>query len=412
MPIQPNMRAIRDALPPALESEHFITHFGLRNPATGKGMGVHGVRDRVLILTYLEALEALYRTMTGEPWRREPPPADETRKTHVYVFDSSPFTYFDRRLNPFIVLSCRSNEPTTQAELHRAAAEAVHEATHLFNYRKRPMHDPNSDAWEWFDEGISVLMETLVASGNQDYFRFLMDWIDVPEMSLDAPGGKYQAGMFVRYLTKRLGLDFVNRVWTESDINETPIEALQRLMPAGQKFISPDPNDRDIFASGYCIDPYFIWDHESASLAPDVFVRYGERAVSESLPLRAGNEARIEGQLNHLACRYYRFYLRGDVRNVRVDFFATDPPDATPLKAEVALVSRERRRSRVEPLFPTGGPAAGGEAHLSAVLDDLDADEVDHLVLVVSNCGLRSSLSHKPDEHDDKKPYTIIATAS
>lgn len=410
MSILRQMKAIQRSLPLVLESEHFLIHFGLRNPLTGRGMGVHGVRDKVVILTYVEALETLYRTMRTAPWQRKPPVVNGTGKTLVYVLDSSPFTFHDRDEVPYIVLSCRSNEPTTQAELHRAAAEAVHEGTHLFNYSERPMHDPNSSAWEWFDEGLAVLMEMLVASGNPDYFRFLMDWIDVPEMSLDDPDGHYQAGMFTRYLAKKMGLDFVNNVWIKSKIKESPIEALERMMPANQKFISADPGEQDIFASGYCIDPYFIWEHASASIAPDVFLRYGERAISESKLLHAGTQAHISGQLNHLACRYYRFFLKSNISRVQIDFTVTDPQSTTPFKAEVAVVAKDKQRLRVSCLrtLDEQTPATG---RLSAVLDDLDPDEIDHLVLVVSNCGIRTSQQHGGKAHDDKKDFTIMASA-
>jgi Family of unknown function (DUF6055) len=411
MSIERQLKILLAALPPALESEHFIIHFWLRNPLTGKGMGVHGVRDRMIILTYVEALEDLYRAMTALPWQRQPPPTDSTGKSHVYVLDSSPFTIHDSHKVPFIVLSCRSNEPTTQAELHRAAAEAVHEGTHLFNYRERPMYDPNSDIWEWFDEGLAVLMEMLVASGNPDYFRFLMDWIDMPEMSLDDQEGHYQAGMFIRYLTKKMGIEFVNKVWLESKIEESPLEAIERMMPPSQKFLSADPSDKDIFASGYCVDPYFIWEHASASVAPDVFLRYGERAISESKLLRVGTQAQIEGQLNHLACRYYRFFLKSDVTRVRIDFSVSDPHNTTPFKAEVAFVAKDRQRiAERHRLFPVDGKM-GATGPLSTILDGFDPDDIDHLVLVVSNCGTRTHKHPGGKDTDDKKDYTITASA-
>jgi len=421
MVIHPHVPKLEQLLPHVLESEHFVIHFGYRNPPVGGfgtqgirdravGLGGHGIRDRAVVLTYMNALESLYRAMTADPWHREAPVTDGGR-THVYIADSEPYT-FHRRKVPFIVLSSRSNEPTTQAELYRAAAEAVHEATHLFNFREHPMNDPNSKAWEWFDEGIAVLMETLVASGNTDYFRFLMNWIDMPEVSLDDPKGKYQAGMFVRYLSKRLGVGFVNDVWTQSLVDETPLQTIARLIPSGQTFISPDPTVSDIFASGYCIDPYFMWDHDCAGLAPDIILRYGERAVTESLVLRRGSEETIDGLLNHLACRYYRFYLRGDVSRLRLSLYITDAPQATPLKAEVAVVTREKCRKVVEPLLPTAPVPAGVAGKLSVTLNTDDSEEIDHLVLVVSNCGLRAARSQKGGPHDDKKPYVIEAAAS
>jgi hypothetical protein len=334
-------------------------------------------------------------------------------KTHVYVFDSSPITSYDSQKVPFIILPSRSNEPTTQAELYRAASEAVHEATHLFNYTKRPFHDLRSEPWEWFDEGLAVLMEMIVAAGNPDYFRFLMDWIDSPQMPVNDPDSKYQAGMFIRYLSKRLGCEFINDAWQKSRPEEGPLKALERLMPNGEKLVSADPDVRDIFASGYCIDPYFLWEHASVSLAPDVYVRFGERAVSESLVLPSDDGKTVEGVLDHLACRYYRFYLRAGVQAMTLTVECEDACGVTPLKAEVAVVTNDRRRLLVKPLRgPADPPSEGdGRGRLTCELDNLNPETIDHIVLVVSNCGVCSSANTPVDESDDNKKYSITAAS-
>ncbi|MFL6334712.1 MAG: DUF6055 domain-containing protein [Pyrinomonadaceae bacterium] len=413
MSLPTDIRKIVDTLNQTRESEHFILHFGLRNPRTGPGLGPDGVRDTTLILTYFHALEALYNTLRSKPWEREPPVVGKDGKTHVYVFDSSPITSYDSQKMPFIILPSRSNEPTTQAELYRAASEAVHEATHLFNYSKRPFYDLRSEPWEWFDEGLAVLMEMIVAAGNPDYFRFLMDWIDSPQMPVNDPDSKYQAGMFIRYLSKRLGLEFINDVWQNSEPGEGPLEALTRLMPAGETLVSSDPEVRDLFASGYCIDPYFLWEHASVSLAPDVYVRFGERAVSESLMLPDDSGKTVEGALDHLACRYYRFYLRPSVQALTLTLDCENACDVTPLKAEVAVVTNDRRRLLVSPLRPHDGHPHGGDGRgkLTCVLDNLDPDAVNHVVLVVSNCGTRSSLNSPAGENDDNKRFFINAAS-
>lgn len=410
MNIQPDIRKIMAELPLTLESPHFIFHFGLRNPLNGTGMGVNGVRTKLVVVTYVEALEGLHQVMTSSPWLRDLPPTGPEGKTHIYLLDDSPFTAYDRDYIPYIVLSCRSNEPTTQAELHRAAAEAVHEGTHLFNYKKRPMHDLNSEAWVWLDEGLAMLMEMLVAPGNPDYFRFLTNWIDMPEMSLDDPDAHYASGMFVRYLSKKMGCEFVNDVWMKSKPQETPLETLERLMPEGQRFISANPDDDDLFASGYCIDPYFIWDHGHPGVAPDVFLRYGERAISESCFLKAQANSEIQGFLDHLACRYYRFFLRSDVRSLEIVFDPLESACETPFKAEIVAITKERER---EKRFLLRGPEDGNDASqkLSVSLNNLDPDVLDHLVLVVSNCGMRSQLQGLR-LHDDKKEYRIVASAN
>jgi hypothetical protein len=309
---------------------------------------------------------------------------------------------------PYIVLTSRNNEPTTQAELHRATSEAVHEATHLFNYSQRPLWDKiPAKRWEWFDEGLAVLMEMLVAKDNPDHFRFLMDWIDSPEVSLDLDHAavKYQAGMFIHYVyvKEQLGLRFVNDVWLNSKPDEEPLRALERLMPNGQKFFSSDAEVQDIFA-GYCIEPYYLWDHAS-----EVFLRYGERAVRESLRLPDRNDGEIDDALDHLSCHYYRFYLDDGVDTVEVTMNVDSQCADTPLKAQVAVVTKDRQRIMLQPLRPTVNGSNGNNC-LSCVLRGLNAAEVDHIVLVVSNCGTNLSMNGSFGS-DDSRQYTVKGRA-
>jgi len=326
----------------------------------------------------------------------------------VYVFNSGhPFTTYDGTTKiPYIVLTSRNNEPTTQAELHRATSEAVHEATHLFNYSQRPLWDKiPAKRWEWFDEGLAVLMEMLVAKDNPDHFRFLMDWIDSPEVSLDLdhPAVKYQAGMFIHYVKELLGSKFVNDVWVNSDPDEEPLRALQRLMPDGRKFFSSDAGVQDVFA-GYCIDPYCLWDHAS-----EVFLRFGERAVRESLRLPDRNDGEIKDSLDHLSCRYYRFYLNDGVDTLEVIMDVDSHFEDTPLKAQIAVVTKDRRRSVPEPLRPRAN-GMDGDSTLSCVLRGLNSAEIDHIVLVVSNCGTNLSLN-SDFGGDDGREYSFSGRA-
>jgi Family of unknown function (DUF6055) len=405
-----------------MESDHFVIHYGLRNPREGRGRGSEGVRDRILVLTYVEALEHLHSIMTDAPWNRPPPVVDLDRRTHVFVFDTYPFTDVDpfsqtapgssAQTVPYIVLPCRNDETSTQAELQRAAAEAVHEATHVFNFTEKP-DDLLVPAWEWYDEGFAVFMETLAVAGNPDYVRFLKNWIDRPEVPLDHRNARYQAGMFVRYLARRLGHRFVNEVWTDSAPSEGPFQAIQRMLPPNQVLISPDPKVKDLFASGYCMDPFFLWDHASAGLAPEVFARFGERAITDSLMLKAGAPAQMTGGvLDHLACRYYRFYLKGNVSKVWIALTPGNGAGPTKLKAEVAAVTGEGARTGVTPLHPPPEPVEGEPFRLTAWLNVADPGEIDHLILVVTNCGTRPDPLNGTNLHDDYKDFTIEVAAS
>lgn len=403
-----------------MESPHFVLHYGLRNPTEGKGRGCEGVRNPIVVLTYYEALERLYTIMRGAPWNRPAPVVDTEKRTHVFIYDSDPFTADDpfsrpaprsaANSVPYVVLPCRSSETTTQAELHRAAAEAVHEATHVFNFTERPFDSMLAGAWEWYDEGFAVFMETYVVAGNPDYVRFLKNWIDMPEMPLDHQNAKYQAGMFVRYLAGRFGHSFINDVWTRSAARDGPLRALQSLLPQRKTLVSPNPKVRDVFASGYCMDPFFLWDHGSPGLAPEIYARYGERALTDSLILRPGVAGTTGGVLDHLACRYYRFYLKGSGSNVRVTVKPNDAGKKTPLKAEVAVVTSEGRRVSVTPLHSRAAARSG--VVLTAELKGLKPEEVDHLILVTSNCGTRPNPLDGMSQHDDEKGFAVEALIS
>src|SRR5688572_24388298 len=187
---------------------------------------------------------------------------------------------------------------------------------------------------------MALFMETIVVAGNPDYFRFILNWIDMPELSLDDPRAKYQAGMFIRYLAKRIGPQFINDVWMDSEKYEPPLEALERILEkyeSDRKLISS--TESDVFASGYCMEPYFLWDHERKAPAPDIYIGCGERAVCESTVLRpqvptdAGVSSptifESHGTLNHLACNYYRYYLTANSNSVRFQLTTAPSPDGT-----------------------------------------------------------------------------------
>jgi hypothetical protein len=407
----PEIWDIIEGLPNELQSKHFTIRYGDRNPRNGPGLGVHGVRDRVLILTYLQALENLYRTMTAPPWNWPEPITDDGKKIRVFVCDEDPTTYHDDEQYPCIVLPSRSDEPTTHAELLRAAAEAVHEGTHVFNFGKRPHYETSSNPWIWFDEGMAVLMETLVAAGNPDYFRFLRNWIDVPETPLDESEEKYQSGIFVGYLHRRLGADFVRRVWLDSDEGEGPIKALERLAEEnGITFVSPEPSVKDIFASGYCVDPFFMWDHRSDHLAPDIFYRFGERAIAQSFSLNTKSACEVDqDSLNHLSCRYYKFRLVQPTKKVHVEMQVDDPAN-NKLKCQVVIVDAENQPLRIVTLDKAPRSLLANRYQLSATIQLTD-DRNDHLMLVVTNCGTITSAENDEDEHDDDKYYSLKVRA-
>lgn len=433
MQLPPRAARVVRLLRRTLESDHFIVHFGPRDRPEGRGLGSLGIRDRRLVLTYLDALERLYTAMTAQPLERQLPGFFAQRKVNVYIVDISQMfpeeecalTSVDEKRVPYIALPCRTNEPTIRAELDRAAAEAVHEATHVFNMRERPLYVRDSDErplldpyhwpWAWFDEATATFMESVVLAGNHDTLRFGLDWSDRPESSLDDWSACYEAWMFVRYLAKRFGLGFISKVWTEAAEDENPIETLTRLLDKdcnNSVFSSPKPDTPDIFASGYCLDSYFLWDPESPGYAPEVYARYGERAVTESFVLQARSRASSSDSLHHLSCRYYRLYIGSEVSTLEVRLSSQMPNHRMPLKVELAVVTTEMKRGPVGVLRPADPVGPEEPVRLCARVNNLDANRIDHLVLVVTNCGLRSSPGGFNGEHDDGVAYELTLSVS
>src|SRR5258708_7719901 len=58
-----------------------------------------------------------------------------------------------------------------------------------------------------------------------------------------------------------------------------------------------------------------------------------------------------------------------------------------------------RRRIMLQPLCPR----AGEPNKLVCRLEDLESSEIEHVVLVVSNCGTNLSLNGDPGDHDGRK---------
>ena len=405
------------------ESPHFLLRYNLRNPLNGKGYGAGGVRDDAMIDTYIAALERLYEVMTSPPWSRPPPIVGTEGKTIVKVLNiaelkkraNDPFTDADLNGVPYICLPCGNDEPTVEGERLRAIAEAVHEATHVFNWRERPLRDLNATAdlhsnpkwWWWMHEAMALYMETVVLKDNDDFHRFLRHWVVLPEVPLDEWNPGYQAGTFLCYLDDMMGPEIINKIWTSSSPTEKPLQAIARvLMEEGCTFSSHSPDDADVFASGYCMSSYFLQDAGNARHVRNLFQRHGERAVSETFCLSMGDPQSAEDSLNHLACRYYRFFPDSRITKLEVNLLADGSRGPTTLKAELAVVTRDKQRGPVYKLRPASSSAsAGGSMRLSAEINQLAPGDIDHIVLVVSNCGFGGMEQH-PQYYDGKK-YTI-----
>jgi hypothetical protein len=135
---------------------------------------------------------------------------------------------------------------------------------------------------------------------------------------------------------------------------------------------SPDPKVICPIFREYCVDSYFVWDHQSVGFAADVFARFGNRAIEESVAPARSMVAPIEGTLKHLACHYHRIWLEPGVTQIQVRLDTASPW----IVADLVLVDRSLRseqRRRVAPV---------------ATLQDLRLENEDHAIVVVTNTSI------------------------
>ena len=383
------------------ESAHFVLIGGLRNPIPGRGRGRNGIRAGRLIETYLAALEAAYSFLVNRGWK--PPLTDQSGKTSVYLCElydvtrrGCPFTDGANGI-PYIVLPCRQNTPSIEEELDYATAAAIHETLHLFNhtYRRLDEADSGADEWEWFDEATAVYMERAIRPDNRQHLRYLLDWIDEPEVPLDDVLGGYERALFVEYLCSRFGSRILTELWTDPRSDEGPVDAITRILTQHDEVsASADPSIGDVFGAGFCVESY-----STVNLARDVFDRFGSRAVTESFRMATGRPAEaLDESIRHLACRYYRFYPSETSATLRVVVRSDD--DSRVLRASLIEVDSSTSRGRIATTtMPTESPF-----EWTAELPAFSSDSGDHCVLIVSNCGLAD-----PGDLGSGVHYTIQA---
>ncbi len=473
---------LRDQFPNWVESDHFRVGFGPHNPRSGPNLGISGHRDLRLIPMYLRGLEQLHSALMGPAFERSLPRVGPEKKTIVYIANSrlssdpefdpyhlrgiaTPFMDLDDEEIPYIVLAPRTVDPSPQGDFFLAQCGAIHEATHVFNWSRPQMGTSFSRAlWRWLDEGTAVFMETWLQPGNIDWLRYALDWCDHPEAPLDHNYlvFGYSSSLFVRYLVRRLGAEFLGQLWEQAaDLTpplrrlslppamakkaerwESPLQTAERLLrerldaarklAKGKKSVPLDglwgrfhevnkawPNRsllEEVIWPDYCLDSYFLWDHNSAGFAPEVFARYGERSVTESFGLASGHEIEVTGKLDHLACRYYRFYPDGEFHRLTVTLETPNPPGLSEkvlLHGQIAVVTDERARGRVEDLqLATASSKSKPNGQRSiAVLDAPSGQKIDHVVLVVSNVGDRVADPGLTDGPDDDQTFTVTVRA-
>ncbi len=390
-------------------SSHFEVYYNLRNPKRNLGSGVAGVRSPALISCYIDGLERLHRAMISAPFSRNH--GDDGRPVRVYVFETSdlneyrgePFTSTDEEDLPFIALPCRSAQPTLHGEHQYASTCAVHEATHVFNHWLRPMQE--SSSWRWFDEAVAVFMEAWVYAGNPDHLRFGMNWSDAPEAPLDHPRHHYSANIFAWYLAKSFGPEILSEAWMHGNKKFSALDAIADCVKTRQAILSSDdPKQRDVVFSDYCVDSYFLADSNSRGFLPELHARYGGRAITESFGIKkTTKKGPAEFAVDHLSCRYFLFDLSDDVEKVSVTVETQSVTGRTFLRAALCEVREDMSHGRIWPMDPGEGRAGCVTFTTGAV--EVNHEDLDHLVLVVSNCGYRSAAS--PIRRVDGIPFGV-----
>jgi len=130
------------------------------------------------------------------------------------------------------------------------------------------------------------------------------------------------------------------------------------------------------------------------------------------LTLAASETGTFADDVDHLACRYYRIFLGHNVSRIDVQVRLTDPADSTPLKAELAVITKSMRRLTVHRATPGNSTVSGFSGQLAIAANGLVSSEIDHLVLVISNCGTESARNNAGGPHDDAKKYETYISAS
>lgn len=218
-------------------------------------------------------------------------------------------------------------------------------------------------------------------------------WNDVPEASLDDEQHWYASGAFVAYLVKSEKPDFLTTIWNYSRREASALEAIEEaLKTRSKKLFSDNPKELNTMFSQYCIDSYTLWDTSGLGFLPDLYARYGERAVTESFPVMSGKSWQPGAySLNHLACRYFLLDIRQDVSQLEVKMKTPLRNGKTFLKAALVEIKENLGRGKTWPLKPNIIHAGDHTALFSTGPIPVDSVLLDHMVLVVSHCGYRDS---------------------
>ncbi len=360
---------------PAGELAAVRLHYAERESKTGVGVGAHGIRQPDTVDLYRRALQWAYSRLTSPPIGLNPP----SKPIPIYVFEigewrgiADPVTFRDGTTLA-IALPSRTALPALALERQYMVAAAVHEMCHVICHSQPGMYliieEPK---WIWISEGTSVWLESLLMSEGEakraelpvsfDWMSYALNWCDYPETPVDAEPGWYQAFLFVRYLAAKHGGEaIIGELWRQARVDVDPWQIIEELTG----------RTRDQLFTDHCHQAYLLNDPQSACYSPEVFQRFGSRAITESWDVGPGEERSCDGAVWGMGCRYYRIYPRG-VSSVTVACGGKEWGAAVTLTAGLAMTELRGAGSAVPLEHP-------GEAEIG------DVTGADHVWLAV--CG-------------------------
>ena len=373
----------------------FDIRYRQRNPREGRGLAREGVQDESVVEEYAEALLRAHRTLsaTAYGW-----PALSRLPVRVYVAATNVCGSAYRAAGGALarlLLSNMGHEPSRVAARRRRRATAAHELTHLFQFELVCGRN-----WQWLNEASATAMERVVFPGSLDHFRFLPPWVAWPEETItDFPG--YRSCQFIYYLIHEVARNVVSEAYRigRDGPGLQPIEALAQAVEALAPVRFAAATGPDVFGSGYCIDAYFLADPNSALYNVNLHRRFGDRFVSESFVSYPVAGAASGDPIEHLGCRYYRFYPPDGADALAVTVNLPDGPARTCLRGTlIAALPDGHAGGRVTL------QRSRGERSMSGRMGGFVKGALDHALLVVANCTWQAGY-----DEADQLTYSISA---
>ena len=339
----------------------FMIHYLLAERANeGQSRALeHGVTDARLIVGYKRGFRAAADAFLQSSVPRSDPLSrikvdacfedSGTRRVHAIVCNLDRSDYDAGCINdedkmPYILLPHRWQCADRDEVVARGFSFAAHEATHVFNQSilielHRLRQDDALASWEWFDEATAIYMEAALfehefPSGPQLWTEHLEDWIFhpfCPVVDRKGPvpycGRGAHAAMFLRYITRRLGVDFtfLNRIWNTAAtrlLRKEPIAPALVILEEEIIRCNAAFTLRDVFEE-YASNSYAV-----RLLEPKVSARFGDwrsaETITELHETQTFEFSVVEPR--PFACAYHLFAPSEGVRSIRVQWSDSSMP--------------------------------------------------------------------------------------